>query len=138
MLRAIAENGLSLVITVASYTAKNLYPDDFNIKVGRMDLRTMRQFCLTEKIVALVDASHPYAVEVSQNAIGYCKKCRIFPIFVTNDPLMKRWGDGGMGRWGNINNTVANLDGFESLLTGNYLQGKRVLLTIGCQNFTFV
>ena len=98
-----------------------------------MDLQTMQKFCLREKIIALIDASHPYAVEVSQNAIATAKANNI-PYLRYERPSLRemgRWGDGEMGR---INNTVINLDSFEDLLTENYLQGKKVLLTIGCKN----
>ena len=98
-----------------------------------MDLQTMPKFCLTEKIIALIDASHPYAVEVSQNAIATAKANHI-PYLRYERPSLRemgRWGDGEMGR---INNTVINLDSFEDLLTENYLPGQKVLLTIGCKN----
>lgn len=125
--QAIAQIGFSFVITVATSTAKNLYPDDFNVRVGRMDKQTMRQFCLREKIVALLDASHPYAVEVSQNAIDTAKIHNI-PYLRYERPLVQLTD---RSEWPFA--LTFDLNGFEALLQGNYLLGKRVLLTIGCQ-----
>lgn len=131
--QAIAQIDLSFSVTVATLNAQNLYPAECLVKVGKMDIQAMAQFCLTEQIVALVDASHPYAVEVSQNAIATAKEHNI-PYLRYERPSYEergRWGEGEMGR---MKNTVVNLDSFDELLQGNYLPGKRVLLTIGCQN----
>ena len=89
----------------------------------------MAQFCLTEKIVAIIDASHPYAVEVSQNAIATAEVYHIF--YLRYERPSVQLTDRGGSRTAP---TVIELNGFEALLQGNYLPGKRVLLTIGCQN----
>ena len=86
--QAIEQSGFSAVITVATPTAKNLYPAWFDVRIGCMDLQTMPKFCLTEKIIALIDASHPYAVEVSQNAIATAKANNI-PYLRYERPLVQ-------------------------------------------------
>ena len=93
-----------------------------------MDLQTMQQFCLREKIIALIDASHPYAVEVSQNAIATAKAHNI-PYLRYERPLVQLSGRGDS----RTAPTVIELNDFDALFKGNYLQGERVLLTVGCQ-----
>ena len=101
-----------------------------------MDIQTMGQFCLTEGIIAIIDASHPYAVEVSNKAIATAKIHNI-PYLRYERPRVQSsvishqlsGRDKGL-----FSPNIIELDSFETLLQGNYLQGKRVLLTIGCQN----
>ena len=120
----ISQLGFPLVITVATANAQSLYPADCKVKVGSMDKPTMGGFCLQEKITAVVDASHPYATEVSHNALDIAKIHHI-PYLRYERPLC---------RGGSRASPTIELNSFESLLQANYLLGKRVLLTIGCQN----
>jgi precorrin-6A/cobalt-precorrin-6A reductase len=121
---AIATSKLPLAIAVATDTARSLYPPDCQVWVGRMDAAAMSHFCERENIAVIVDASHPYAVEVSKNAIATATVIGI-PYLRYERPLVQS----------SIKNTqsVVELDSFASLLAGNYLQGERVLLTVGCQ-----
>ncbi|MBE9168262.1 cobalt-precorrin-6A reductase [Pleurocapsales cyanobacterium LEGE 06147] len=123
--KAIATTRLPLAIAVATSAARSLYPPDCEVWVGRMDRAAMSHFCRQGNIAAIVDASHPYAVEVSQNAIATATAIGI-PYLRYERPLVHQLS---------IKNTesVVELDSFESLIEGNYLQGERVLLTVGCQ-----
>lgn len=122
-----ASTKVTCIVTVATPTAKTLYPCQCQVKVGRMDSPAMRQFCRQENIVALLDASHPYATEVSQNAIDTAIVCNI-PYLRYERPLVQSLagGEGWFAR-------TIELDDFNALFAGNYLRGKRVLLTVGCQ-----
>ena len=88
----------------------------------------MAQFCLKEGIVAILDASHPYAVEVSQNALSTAEVHHI-PYLRYERPFVQSTSRGEQ-----LFAPTVELNAFETLLQGNYLSGKRVLLTIGCQN----
>ena len=123
---ATAQIGLPCLVTVATPTAKTLYPDWCKVRAGRMDSQTMGQFCLTEGIIAIIDASHPYAVEVSNKAIATAE--------IHNIPYLRYERPRVQSSVISHQLSVIELNGFEALLQGNYLQGKRVLLTIGCQN----
>ncbi|MFW6264282.1 MAG: precorrin-6A/cobalt-precorrin-6A reductase, partial [Cyanobacteriota bacterium] len=70
--KAIASDCFPCTITVTTATAKSLYPKTslFKIVVGRMDVSQILAFLQQEQITAVVDASHPYAVAISQNAIA--------------------------------------------------------------------
>ncbi|MGK7949089.1 MAG: cobalt-precorrin-6A reductase [Xenococcaceae cyanobacterium] len=123
--KALVKSKLNCIVTVATPTAKILYPSECQVKVGRMDSLAMRQFCLREKIFALLDASHPYAVEVSRQAIDTARAVKI-PYLRYERPSVKSFVISHQS-------LVTKLDDFDALFAGNYLQGKRVLLTLGCQ-----
>lgn len=119
--KAIAAANLPQIITVTTENARKLYSPEFRLDVGCMGRGEMKYFCEQHQVAAIVDASHPYAVEVSQNAIAISLKSKI-PYLRYERPEIKSSID---------NNYV--LDSFETLIRGNYLQGKRVLLTVGCK-----
>lgn len=75
-------------------------------------------------IAAIIDASHPYAVEVSRAAIATAKQLNL--------PYL-RYERQAIARTQPHNSSIIKLDSFESLLTGEYLQQQRVLLTVGCK-----
>ena len=65
------QNKLQVVVTVATETGK-AFVSEKEIVVGRMNTEEMRLFLQTRKIRAVVDLSHPYAIEVSENARKAC------------------------------------------------------------------
>lgn len=130
---AIISMKITCIVTVATLSAKTLYPLECQVKVGRMDSSAMKQFCLEENIMALLDASHPYATEVSQNAIDTAKVCNI-PYLRYERPLVESLGAIRELSVQKNQLSVIELDDFDALFAGDYLAGKRVLLTIGCQS----
>jgi precorrin-6A/cobalt-precorrin-6A reductase len=88
--------------------------------VGRFTSLEIEAFIQQQRVIGVLDASHPYAVEISQQAIAVCQKLEI-PYLRYERPVLEQ------GEQGRI------LDSFESLLSGNcnYLQGQRVLLSVG-------
>ena len=111
------------IITVATATARSLYPDHFQVKVGCLNTWQMEVFCQQNKIGAIIDASHPYAVEVSQNAIATAQSLNL--------PYLRYER---MSVESSVkSDRITVLDSFETLLKGNYLNNQRVLLTIGCK-----
>lgn len=109
------------IITVTTPPAATLYPQTplLKILVGKLDLSALKVFLETETIVAVVDASHPYAVAISQGAIAATTSSHI-PYLRYERPIIT---DNTQG--------VIYLDNFELLLQNNYLLNQRVLLTIG-------
>ena len=73
LIDAISEVTSDLVVTVATSEAKHLYNSRCSVIVGSIDGGSMAQFCRDYSITAIVDASHPFATEVSQNAIAVSK-----------------------------------------------------------------
>ncbi|NJK54832.1 MAG: cobalt-precorrin-6A reductase [Pleurocapsa sp. SU_5_0] len=118
----LADSDLPLVITVTTASAQALYNHQAEIIIGCMNLAAMVCFCQQHQIKAVVDASHPYATEVSLQAIAITNQLNI-PYLryerIHHQPL--------------IQENVIELNSWEHLLAGDYLTAQRVLLTVGCQ-----
>jgi len=65
------KRGHKTVVTTATDFGRKLYSGSENIKVvtKRMNLSEMKNFAEENEIEIIIDASHPYAAEVSENAI---------------------------------------------------------------------
>ncbi|MFP4101321.1 precorrin-6A/cobalt-precorrin-6A reductase [Coleofasciculus sp.] len=157
---AIASVDLPCLVTVTTAAAKSLYPQTPNlqIQVGRLNGKQIEQLCQQQQITAILDASHPYAVEISRIAISTAQGFQI-PYLRFERPRVE--GDGDRCRdapWrvstvkagfehrlsstakpnslnpplrANNQPAVITLDSFETLVAGDYLNQQRVLLTIG-------
>lgn len=114
---AIAQINLPCIVSVTTESSRSLYPAATNLQitVSRFTWAQIEQFLQQQQIVAILDASHPFAVEISTNAIAAAQKWQI-PYLRYERPILK--GECG-------------LDSFEALLSSNHLQGQRVLLTVG-------
>ena len=125
LVSAIASLGLPCTVTVTTKAAEALYPQSSKLRllVGRLAANQLGQFLQQQQITAILDASHPYAVEISQMAIQAAAKYQIPYLRFERLPT-KTKAD---------NSWVISLDSFDALLAGNYLHQQRVLLTIGCK-----
>ena len=118
------DSDIPFIVTVTTKTACSLYCTD-EIAVGRMNRVEMESFC-QKGIVAVVDASHPYAVEVSQSAIAVAAKANLPYLRYER---VKYPGSTAI----QTNANITELASFDDLVAGDYLQNKRVLLTVGCK-----
>ena len=121
--RALAIASIPCITSVTTESARALYPPapTLHVWVGKLTPDSLEEFLRQQQIVAILDASHPYAVVVSQNAIAAAQKLQI-PYLRYERPVLER---------GTSQLKLGRLDSFETLLSGNYLQAQRVLLTIG-------
>ncbi|MGP0128678.1 cobalt-precorrin-6A reductase [cyanobacterium endosymbiont of Epithemia clementina EcSB] len=117
---SIVSERLTCLVTVTTENAKTLYPISsyLTIKIGTLNPGQIRLLCQQEKIIAIVDASHPYAVQISRQVITVSKEncipyLRYERVSLPPSP------------------EIITLDNFDTLIKGNYLQGERTLLTIG-------
>ena len=119
-------NNISFVVSIATQAAIDLYGDGTKVKIGCMEREAMQCFCQQEKIKTVIDASHPYAVEVSSNAIALTSQLNI--------PYL-RYERSSCSKTNSISNNslVTELESFETLLSGDYLKEQNVLLTVGCK-----
>ena len=62
---------------VSEYGRKLIADKQLQVNDKPLDLAELEQFIIDKKINILVDASHPYAVNVTKNAIFVCKKMNI-------------------------------------------------------------
>ena len=80
-----AAEGRQVIVCVATEYGEQVLPDDGNIRVhcGRMDEQEMYDFLRQEQMqpgtehVTVIDATHPYAVLVSQTLQKVCADCGI-------------------------------------------------------------
>jgi precorrin-6A/cobalt-precorrin-6A reductase len=89
--------------------------------VGRLQAEELCQFLHSQEIVAVLDASHPYAVEISQMAIAAANQLQI-PYLRYERPTVNTQLNA---------QSIIDIDSFDTLLAEDYLQGERVLLTVG-------
>jgi precorrin-6A/cobalt-precorrin-6A reductase len=121
--QVIAKLELPCTVTVTTSAAETLYPKTprLQVWVGRLDADRLEPFLQEQQIVAILDASHPYAVEISRMAIAAAARLNIpylrFERLAVNIQAQA--------------SSVIFLDSFETLLADNYLYKQRVLLTIG-------
>lgn len=110
---------LPCIITVTTKEAERLYPKHSCLKVrcGALSSSEVPNFLLKENIRGIIDASHPYAVEISQLAMKMACDHHISYLRYERSNLSSNHG--------------IFLESFEDLLTDNYLLGKRVFLTVG-------
>jgi precorrin-6A/cobalt-precorrin-6A reductase len=121
IVKAIAKITSELIITVTTPEAKQLYDSPNSVVVGKMDRLAMESFCYRYHVKAIVDATHPFAFTVSQNAIAISQSLNI-PYLRYERAVLNCLE----------NSLIKQLDSFTTLLTGDYLLNQRVLLTVGC------
>ena len=103
---AIASGDLPCLVTVTTAAAKSLYPQtpSLQVQVGRLNRKQIQQLCQQQHIRAILDASHPYAVEISRLAIATAQRFQI-PYLRFERPRVE--GDGGdEGGFSNIRVTT--------------------------------
>jgi len=115
-------HGYRCLVSVTTEAAIALYPqsDRITVKVGALSLESMRELIRHHGITRIIDASHPYAVAVSESAIAIANQLHL--------PYL-RYERPDLSAEKNVNTLI--LDSFDTLVSGNYLQQQRVLLTVG-------
>ncbi|MDJ0846325.1 cobalt-precorrin-6A reductase [Crocosphaera sp.] len=122
IVNSIASHSFPCLVTVTTATASQLYPTNsmITVKIGKLDTVGIQQLCHQQTIRGIIDASHPFAVNISRQVIDFANAEGIpylryeRPSFISHS-------------------SAIYLDSFQELITGKYLQNKRVLLTVGCQ-----
>ena len=77
IVRRLHGEGLNLLTTVATEYGKKMF-EQVGLEAiclqGRLDTNGFSRLIKERLIDTVVDATHPYAIEVSQNAMDACKK----------------------------------------------------------------
>lgn len=128
--RAIAQSHIPCVITVTTEAARSLYASSHSsgtatqpdVWVGRLSAEAMPAFLQQYQVSCILDASHPFAVEISELAIALS----------TGEHLpYLRFERSRVGSGENDQKGAIMLPGVEEVLREEYLEGQRVLLTVG-------
>lgn len=120
-----------LLVSVTTETARQLYPETtaLVVWVGKLTPQQGDLFIMTHQIGAILDVSHPFAVDISRLAIALSQRHRLpylrYERADLNTLESAHWQD-TRGRPGNV--VLVQLT---ELFTGGYLRGERTLLTVG-------
>ncbi|HEY9751616.1 MAG TPA: precorrin-6A/cobalt-precorrin-6A reductase, partial [Coleofasciculaceae cyanobacterium] len=87
----LTQAGIPVVVTVTTESARSLYPalPRSQVWIGRLTPETIRDFIQTHQICKILDASHPFAVEISQLAIATATQLNL-PYLRFERPSLKR------------------------------------------------
>jgi precorrin-6A/cobalt-precorrin-6A reductase len=126
--RAIAPLNMPVTITVTTPEAIKLYEEILidhalvKVWVGILNDQNLSEFYDQQKFAKIIDASHPYATEISQLAINFSHNNQIPYLRYERSPV-------------NITEPVEEniiyLENFTDLINGEYLTNQRVFLTTG-------
>lgn len=127
---AIAEAQLPCIITVTTESARGLYAQVtdshhhslIQVWVGRLIPETIGPFLQAHQIAVVLDASHPFAVEISQLAIAKASQWQL-PYLRYERP---NWQDQSQD-----SSNITLFASFEALLASQILLGQRALLIVG-------
>ena len=125
--QGLAAVGMPCLVTVTTVTARQSYKETSNLKVrvGGLDGATLTAFMRAERVGAVLDASHPFAVEISRGAIAAAQTLGLpywryeRPTLAPQDPT-----DSGSA-------CIHRVSDLDQVLTRECLTGQRVLLTLG-------
>ncbi len=122
---ALSQRQIPCTVSVATDSASTGYPTHpcLRIVVNRFQPSELQAFLRAEHIVAILDASHPFALEISQLAIKEAARTQI-PYLRYERPTL-------IGHDSERNPQILELDSLSTLLNGDHLVGQRVLLTLG-------
>jgi precorrin-6A/cobalt-precorrin-6A reductase len=122
--QCLANAEIPCLVSVTTESARKLYPLSpwIQVWVGCLDATLIKPWLQDFKIVSIVDASHPYAIQISQLAIAAAQALQI-PYLRYERPEISASKE-----------HTALIEPFttvEALLNSDRLLGERVLLTLG-------
>ncbi|MBE9156210.1 cobalt-precorrin-6A reductase [Nodosilinea sp. LEGE 06152] len=120
---ALAAIQIPCLVTVTTAAALRRYPTSPNLTVfvGSLDAAELEAFIKVRGMGAVLDASHPFAVEISRGAIAAAQALNI-PYWRYERPTLERSPSSEL---------IHSVSGLEAILTPAVLSGERVLLTLG-------
>lgn len=78
LIEALEKEGHSYLLSVATAYGKELaLQKGAKVIEGRMDQEAMKQLLIREQIHLILDATHPYAIEVSKNAMEAARELKV-------------------------------------------------------------
>lgn len=122
---ALHQQRIPFVVTVTTESARNLYSElnGAAVRVGKLNASSLSELIQTSGITAILDASHPFAVEISALAIACAQQGNLSYLRFERAANIRT----------QTNPWVKHFSAFEDLLQAEYLADRRVLLTVGYQ-----
>jgi precorrin-6A/cobalt-precorrin-6A reductase len=131
---ALSEQKLPYIVTVTTEAARNLYPLGAQVQVGKLmggaiawEGSAIAPFIQQHHISCILDASHPFACEISRQAIALAQTQAIAYLRYERSTVSETVSEP-------VAETVSFVQSIEELLTSGILQHQRVLLTLGCRD----
>ena len=78
-------NHISVYVSVTTELGASLLPGDAEILIGKRNAAEMRDILIQNQITHVIDATHPYAVEATQNIRAACEQLHIPCIRIKRD-----------------------------------------------------
>lgn len=123
------KEGNEVIVSTATAYGASLYQPHTRLKVyhGKMDLRDMLEFVKENKVDEIVDCTHPYAVNVTENMVKCSRILGIPYRLIERDSYIEHNGS----------KDITIMEDYEEAC--NYLLGKdgNILLTIGSNNLEY-
>lgn len=119
--RQMVRRALRCVVSVTTEIAKSQYPQTLllQVRVQQFNFETLTAFLAREQIAVILDASHPYATEISTLAMQTAAACQI--------PYLRFERLSIAGE----HHCIERVENIAAVLSEEYLQDQRVLLTLG-------
>lgn len=126
---AAAQNA-EILVSVTTATAQQLYPDLPGVRlwVGKLGAEAALDFVVDHHITAILDASHPFATAISQQAIAIAAQQRL-PYLRFERPSLPPPADSWRDRFGRPG--WVSLEKLDEAVCATYLPQERTLLTLG-------
>ena len=121
---ALTQQSLPYIVTVTTETARRLYPPTAKVRVGKMTPEAIAAFIQQQQIACILDASHPFACEISRQAIAFAN------LQASHHIAYLRYERAVVSE----NGLVTTVGSIEELLSGDLLKHQRVLFTLGCRD----
>ena len=119
---ALTQQLLPYTVTVTTESARKLYPPGAKVRIGKMTLGAIAAFVQQQQIACILDASHPFACEISGQAIAFTQQSAHVPYLRYERAAILD---------SRLVTTVGSID---ELLASDLLEHQRVLFTIGCRD----
>ena len=133
--RALVDQLLPVTVTVTTEAARRLYPRHplLSVWVGRLSPQDFDPFVRQAHIAAVLDASHPFATEISRGAISACQRHCLPDLRYERPPLPTslRSTPPKERPFTSPAPSVTLVSSLEMLLDQNWLHQQRVLLILG-------
>lgn len=116
---------LPCLVTVISPSAQHHYPQssELHVHTGALNSSTIDAFIHDHHIRAILDASHPYATDISNLAILAATRFQL--------PYLRFERPTSVASMSTNHSLIVEVDSVSQLLQDKFLQQQRVLLTIG-------
>ena len=154
--RALTDSGVPYVVTVTTPAAKQLYPSSTNVWVGQLSTHSIDTFIQRWQIRCILDASHPFASEISRLAIAATNQVVVSSGAIaylryerteicqqscpdrvlSNQVSNQEDSDQRDIDTDNTDGLITFVSSLSELLDSSFLQHQRVLFTLGCRQLS--